>query len=176
MYIAKNYVCSKGMVYKMLWDCDYANNPMCFSHMYVHRCLLISAFHLLMTPDCHLYIHIHHIAPHVRPITVCEKNTCNLATECISIFIVTCVGGSKAPPVPLLPILYEACGMANIEWWRHSSACAFCNGKLDSGKVTIKHIMCIWWSIRTWSVVSRPIQHSAAPRAVWVSQPHPSFP
>ena len=43
---------------------------MCFSHMYVHRCLLISAFHLLMTPDCHLYIHIHHIAPHVRPITV----------------------------------------------------------------------------------------------------------
>jgi len=28
---------------------------------------------------------------------------------------VTCMGGSKAPPVPLLPILYEACGMANIE-------------------------------------------------------------
>ena len=35
--------------------------------------------------------------------------------HCIHIFIVTCVGGSKAPSIPLLPILYEACGMANIE-------------------------------------------------------------
>ena len=27
----------------------------------------------------------------------------------------TCVGGSKAPPIPLLPILYERTVMANIE-------------------------------------------------------------
>ena len=30
-------------------------------------------------------------------------------------FIVTCVGRSKAPPVPLLPLLHEVYGMANIE-------------------------------------------------------------
>ena len=30
-------------------------------------------------------------------------------------FIVTCVGRSKAPPVALLPLLYEAFSMANIE-------------------------------------------------------------
>ena len=30
-------------------------------------------------------------------------------------FIVTCVGRSKALPVPLLPVLYEACGMTNME-------------------------------------------------------------
>ena len=33
----------------------------------------------------------------------------------IMTIIVTCVGRSKAPPVPLLPLLYEVCGMANIE-------------------------------------------------------------
>ena len=31
------------------------------------------------------------------------------------IFIVTCVGISKALPVSLLPLLYKACCMANIE-------------------------------------------------------------
>ena len=29
--------------------------------------------------------------------------------------IVTCVGRSRALPVPLLPLLYEACGVANIK-------------------------------------------------------------
>jgi len=40
-----------------------------------------------------------------------EKNLCRYFTQ----FIVTCVGRSKAPPIPLLPILHEACGMANTE-------------------------------------------------------------
>ena len=33
----------------------------------------------------------------------------------VCIFIVTCVGRSKAPAAPLRPLLYEVCGMANIE-------------------------------------------------------------
>ena len=32
------------------------------------------------------------------------------------------------------------------------------------------------WLMGTWAVVSRLIQHSAVPRAVWVSQQHPLFP
>ena len=40
---------------------------------------------------------------------------CSNIHVCIYTFIVTCVGRSKALPVPLLPLLYEVCGMANIE-------------------------------------------------------------
>ena len=38
-----------------------------------------------------------------------------MGIQIVSVFIVTCVGRSKAPPVPLLPLLYEAYGMANIK-------------------------------------------------------------
>ena len=38
-----------------------------------------------------------------------------MTTGKLCTFIVTCVGRTKTPPIPLLPLLYEVYCMANIE-------------------------------------------------------------
>ena len=58
-------------------------------------------------------IHVIHV--HVRVQQNLLSVTLYHSLLLVHCLIVTCVGRSKAPPVPLLPLLYEVCGMAHIE-------------------------------------------------------------
>lgn len=106
-------------------------------------------------------------------------NIASLAYLSVFFMCVTCIRRIKGTARTLVPVLWKRLvwpvlnAIANIELMSmltcHSSAVFFKSlQQASSCKVTMKHMhpIILYVIYRTVVVVSRPIQHSAAPRAV----------